>query len=257
MKTRNQTSTRKCSDRAVWMLSTLLTRLNRVDSAGDMPEPGDQRQRRGDEHRDEVGEQLQAVVGDPAVLGRPVQRQVLDQHRHGVGEHVPARRHQPPPLAGREQQDVEDDAVEQPQGVDAEVPPAGQPDRVPQPGQADLAGQADRVLLRGPQRIGGHRLLDPEPVPARGAVPGPVQPGMVGEDLHPGPDDEDHQEQVEEVLPAAPRPATRRVAGAGRLDGAGVAGDEPLHRRQRRAGPSRRRPRRAAARSRSAAARAG
>ena len=29
----------KCSDRAVWMLSSLLTRLNRVDSAGDMPSP--------------------------------------------------------------------------------------------------------------------------------------------------------------------------------------------------------------------------
>ena len=81
MKNRNQTSTRKCSDRAVWMLSTWLIRLKRVDSAGDMPEPGDERERGGDEDRDEVGEQLQAVVGDPAVLGRPVQRQVLDQHR--------------------------------------------------------------------------------------------------------------------------------------------------------------------------------
>ena len=39
MKTRNQTSTRKCSERAVWMLRTLLTRLKRVDSAGDIPRP--------------------------------------------------------------------------------------------------------------------------------------------------------------------------------------------------------------------------
>ena len=39
MKTRNQTSTRKCSERAVWMLKTLLIRLKRVDSAGDMPSP--------------------------------------------------------------------------------------------------------------------------------------------------------------------------------------------------------------------------
>ena len=39
MKTRNQTSTRKCSERAVWMLNTLLIRLKRVDSAGDMPRP--------------------------------------------------------------------------------------------------------------------------------------------------------------------------------------------------------------------------
>ena len=39
MKTRNQTSTRKCSERAVWMLKTVLIRLKRVDSAGDMPRP--------------------------------------------------------------------------------------------------------------------------------------------------------------------------------------------------------------------------
>ena len=39
MKNRNQTSTRKCRDRAVWMLSTRLIRLKRVDSAGDMPSP--------------------------------------------------------------------------------------------------------------------------------------------------------------------------------------------------------------------------
>ena len=31
--------TRKCSERAVWMLKTLLMRLNRADSAGDMPSP--------------------------------------------------------------------------------------------------------------------------------------------------------------------------------------------------------------------------
>ena len=39
MKSRNQTSTRKCSERAAWMLSTLLMRRKRVDSAGDMPSP--------------------------------------------------------------------------------------------------------------------------------------------------------------------------------------------------------------------------
>ncbi len=39
MKSKNQTSTRKCSERAVWMLSILLIRLKRVDSAGDMPSP--------------------------------------------------------------------------------------------------------------------------------------------------------------------------------------------------------------------------
>ena len=39
MNSTNQTNTRKCSERAVWMLSSLLIRLKRVDSAGDMPSP--------------------------------------------------------------------------------------------------------------------------------------------------------------------------------------------------------------------------
>ena len=39
MKIRNQTSTRKCSERAVWMLKIVLTRRKRVDNAGDIPRP--------------------------------------------------------------------------------------------------------------------------------------------------------------------------------------------------------------------------
>ena len=39
MKTRNQASTRKCSERAVWMLKIVLTRLKRVERAGDIPSP--------------------------------------------------------------------------------------------------------------------------------------------------------------------------------------------------------------------------
>ena len=39
MNSRNQHSTRKCSDRATWMLNTELIHRNRVDSAGDMPSP--------------------------------------------------------------------------------------------------------------------------------------------------------------------------------------------------------------------------
>ena len=48
------------------------------------------------------------------------------------------------------------------------------------------------------------RLLDAEPVPARGAVPGPVQPRMIREDLQAGPHDEQQQEEVEEVLHTDP-----------------------------------------------------
>lgn len=56
--------------------------------------------------------------------------------------------------------------VEQPQGVDARAPPAGQGDRVPQAGQPDLARKADRVLFGGPQRA--------EVAPPRGAPKPPA-----------------------------------------------------------------------------------
>jgi len=39
MNSTNHTSTRKCSDRAVWMLRTFEKRRKRVDSAGDIPRP--------------------------------------------------------------------------------------------------------------------------------------------------------------------------------------------------------------------------
>jgi hypothetical protein len=119
------------------------------------------------------------------------------------------------PLAGRERQHVEDRAVEQPQGVHAQVPPAGKPDRVPDPGQPDLTTQADGVLLRCPERVGGNRFLDAEPVFTRGAVPRPVQPRVVAEDLDAGADDEDQQEQVEEVLHANPDRQSRMGHRAG------------------------------------------
>ena len=57
------------------------------------------------------------------------------------------------------------------------------------------------------------------------------KPGVVAEDLHAGPDDEDHQEQVEEVLHSDPDRQPRARFGAGSLDGAGIADDETLDRR--------------------------
>ncbi len=80
-------------------------------------EAGDERERSGYEHGDEVSELLQTVVGDPPVLGRPVERQVLDQDRAGMREDVPGGGHDPSPLSGGERQDVEDQTVDRPQHV--------------------------------------------------------------------------------------------------------------------------------------------
>ena len=61
-------------------------------------------------------------------------------------------------------------------------------------------------------------------------MPGPVQPRVFGEDLEPGPDDEDHKNRLKKCCQPthAGKPGRGRAGGA---DGAGVRGDEALHRR--------------------------
>jgi hypothetical protein len=97
MKTTNQTSTRKCSERGL-DAERLADPLEPRRERGRHAEAGDEGERGGDEDDDEVGEQLQAAVGNPPVVERPVQRQ------------------------------VEDRAVEQPERVDSKVPPAREAD---------------------------------------------------------------------------------------------------------------------------------
>ena len=193
-------------------------------------EPCDERERCGDEDRDEVREELESVVGDPSVFGRPVQRQVLDQHRQRVGKYRPRGRHDATPLTGREQQDVEHETVEQPERSRFRGATNARGRSSAGSREAHLARQADRVLLRRPQRLSGNRLLNAEPVFAGRAVPRPIQPRMVAEDLQPRPDDEDQEEQIEEVLHSDPDRKSR-IAFAPAVDGPGVAGNEALDRR--------------------------
>jgi len=68
------------------MLKIVLTRLKRVDGAGDIPRPVTRASGEATKTVTKYAIQLQAVVGHEAIFGRPVQRQVLDQRRQGVGE---------------------------------------------------------------------------------------------------------------------------------------------------------------------------
>ena len=111
---------------------------------------GEDRRGRGDEHGDEVAELLQAVVARPAFLGGKRERQILQRGRRRVGEHLPGRRHQPQPLVGREQQNVEDDAVDHPEQGDREMPPPGKTDGMANARDAEPAGQRDCIVLGGP-----------------------------------------------------------------------------------------------------------
>ena len=170
------------------------------------PGPGhaqarDDGQRGGDEDRGEVGQQLQAVVVDPAVVGGPVQGQVLQPGGDGVGEHVPAGGHNAHPLARGEEHHNEDDAVEHPEGVQGQVEPQV---------QADLGG----VPLGLDQAL---------------VVADPVRGGALGgAHLPAGADDQQDEEHVQEVLPAQPRRDAHGCA-VGQFRVARVGGHERFH----------------------------
>ena len=69
----------------------------------------------------------------------------LDAGGDGVGEDVPSRRNQPHPLPRREDQNIEQDAVEHPQRVDAEVQPDAAHGEAYQQGEQRRRGAAVRV----------------------------------------------------------------------------------------------------------------
>lgn len=180
------------------MDSNLLTGLILVESAGDIPRPVIRDRGAATKDGHEIGQQLQRVVARPAALRGPVQREVLEQHRAGGREHVPGRGDDAPPLTGGEKERVEHQPVQQPQHVESQMPPAGEAYRVAEAGETDVLGEADGVVFGRPQGVWGDRLLDPEPLPSRGRVPRPVEARVVGQDLQPGPDDEDHEECIQE-----------------------------------------------------------
>ncbi len=134
MKNRNQHSTRKCSERAVWMLNNLLTRLNRVESAGDIPSPVIKASGAATKTVTKY-----AMLCSPLYAAQPVSAgQSSDRYwiitEPASGKTCQLVGIQAVPFAAREQQDVEYEAVREPEYVGAEVPPPRQPDRVAKTG---------------------------------------------------------------------------------------------------------------------------
>jgi len=148
--------------------------------------------------------QLQGVVGAEAgVLGQ-LQRQVLQGRRQRVGKNVERVGDQAFPLIGAEQKDDEQCAVDQPQQVETEVPPAGQADGVPKAGNSQTVSAA---LPNPPWRsrsvgviavpaVGRHGAAKPHPLGVRLATGVEVQPRMVGKDLDARPHDEHHESRL-------------------------------------------------------------
>ena len=102
MNSTNQQNEMKWIERAACRFNTLPNQPEPVGDRRALHEAGDDRNRRGDEHRDEVAELLQAVVAGPAVVDGEVQRRVLNGGGKRVREHVPGDR-APAAATGRSQ----------------------------------------------------------------------------------------------------------------------------------------------------------
>jgi hypothetical protein len=92
------------------------------------------------------------------------------------------------------------------------MPPTRKTDRVPNPGEAEPSRQRDRIVFGRPRPLGRfllhpvarNRAAQSQPLPA-GFAPGiELQTRVVGQNLYSGPNDEQHEQQVEEVQDAKP-----------------------------------------------------
>ena len=158
------------------------------------------RDRRGDENSDEVAELLQAVIAGPTLVDWEVQRRVLDRRRECGREHIRGLRHQPPPLISGKQQHIKGGAIDYPEQVDGEMPPPRQPKSMAKARNAKPSRQSDRVVLSGPNPPLRHRDLEAKPIRPRCAVPPPIKPRMVSQNLQASSHDEQHEKHVEKML---------------------------------------------------------
>src|SRR6185312_14305526 len=84
------------------------------------------------------------------------------------------------------------------------MPPTGKPYRMTNAWDAQPARHGHRIVLRGPNSPFRNRILKTEPLRAGRAVPSPIKPRVIGQDLNPRANDEHHEEHVQEVLQLQP-----------------------------------------------------
>src|SRR6516225_4547827 len=165
---------------------------------------GYDRQRRGDENRDEISKLLYAVEANPTVVDRELQRQVLDDHRHGVRKNIPSTRYQFCPLAADEEHHIKSCPVYYPQKIAREMPPAGEADRMANARNAEPSWKRHGVVLGRPDPAGRNGVLKTKPLCARCAVHVPVKARMVGQNLNSRPDNQEHEKQVKKMHTSHP-----------------------------------------------------
>src|SRR5579864_3004683 len=108
------------------------------------------------------------------------------------------------------------------------MPPPSEPYRMANAGNAEPLRDGHGIVFRRPYAVFRNVMLKAEPIRAGRAVPPPIKTRMIGEDLNPCPDDEHHQEEIEEMQQTQPQRETRvhRLRGWG---ASGIVRDEFLH----------------------------
>lgn len=84
-------------------------------------------------------------------IARLIAAVLLDRCRECGWKDLPGQRHQSAPLVGRKQQHIKGRAVDQPQQIDREVPPARQAERMAQSWNAELAVEPQQIIA-GPAK---------------------------------------------------------------------------------------------------------
>src|SRR5665213_2624440 len=97
------------------------------------------------------------------------------------------------------------------------MPPAGEPYRVANTRDAEPFRDGHGIIFRRPYPVFWNFALKAEPIATGRAVPPPVEPRMIGEDLDARADDEHHQEEIQEMQQPQPQGETRvhRLRGRG------------------------------------------
>lgn len=104
-----------------------------VEAGGDgggLHYPGDEGEGGSDKDSSKVGEKLQSVVLEPATGWWEIEGEVLDGGGNGMRDDIERNGNDASPLACGEKKNIDGDSVGKPEGIENEVPPAGEADGV-------------------------------------------------------------------------------------------------------------------------------
>ena len=121
-----------------------------VEAGGDgggLHYSGDEGEGGSDKDGSKVGEELQAVVLEPATGWWEIEGEILDGGGDGVGDDIERNGNDASPLACGKKKNIDGDSVGKPGSIKNEVPPASEADGVANSRQAQPAWEGDGIFF--------------------------------------------------------------------------------------------------------------